>query len=36
LITHEPHHGGVVAQLDYNAMVELYHMHEVLEGTAAF
>jgi DNA-binding GntR family transcriptional regulator len=36
LITHEPHHGAVVAQLDYSAMVELYHMHEVLEGTAAF
>jgi len=36
LVTHEPHHGAVVARLDYSAMVELYHMREVLEGTAAF
>ncbi|HEY8610597.1 MAG TPA: GntR family transcriptional regulator [Roseomonas sp.] len=35
LVLHEPHHGAVVASLDYGQMAELYHMREVLEGTAA-
>ncbi|WP_424136392.1 GntR family transcriptional regulator [Roseomonas chloroacetimidivorans] len=35
LVLHEPHHGAVVASLDYGQMTELYHMREVLEGTAA-
>ncbi|WP_426959953.1 GntR family transcriptional regulator [Muricoccus radiodurans] len=35
LVTHEPHRGAVVASLDYAQTVELYHMREVLEGTAA-
>jgi DNA-binding GntR family transcriptional regulator len=35
LITHEPHHGAVVASLDYNQMAELYLLREMLEGTAA-
>jgi DNA-binding GntR family transcriptional regulator len=35
LVLHEPHHGAVVARLDYARMTELYHMREVLEGTAA-
>lgn len=35
LVLHEPHHGAVVARLDYGQMTELYHMREVLEGTAA-
>jgi DNA-binding GntR family transcriptional regulator len=35
LVLHEPHHGAVVASLDYAQMTELYHMREVLEGTAA-
>ena len=35
LITHEPHHGAVVAALEYNQMAELYLLREVLEGTAA-
>ncbi len=35
LITHEPHHGAVVAALDYGQMAELYLLREVLEGTAA-
>ncbi len=35
LITHEPHHGAVVASLDYGQMTELYLLREVLEGTAA-
>jgi DNA-binding GntR family transcriptional regulator len=35
LVLHEPHHGAVVARLDYSQMIELYHMREVLEGTAA-
>nr|WP_282572012.1 GntR family transcriptional regulator [Roseomonas acroporae] len=35
LVTHEPHHGAVVATLDHGRTVELYHMREVLEGTAA-
>jgi DNA-binding GntR family transcriptional regulator len=35
LVTHEPHHGVIVATLDYSQIAELYHMREVLEGTAA-
>jgi DNA-binding GntR family transcriptional regulator len=35
LVLHEPHHGAVVASLDYGQMTELYLMREVLEGTAA-
>jgi len=35
LVLHEPHHGAVVASLDYGQMAELYHMREVLEGAAA-
>lgn len=35
LLSHEPHKGAVVRQLDYQAANELYLMREVLEGTAA-
>lgn len=35
LVVHEPHHGAVVATLDYGQTTELYFMREVLEGTAA-
>lgn len=35
LIVHQPHHGAVVATLDYAEVGELYLMREVLEGTAA-
>lgn len=35
LVAHEPHHGAVVASLDYASVIELYHIREVLEGTAA-
>lgn len=35
LVTHEPHHGAVVTTLDHAQTVELYHMREVLEGSAA-
>ncbi|HWX47279.1 MAG TPA: GntR family transcriptional regulator [Roseomonas sp.] len=35
LVSHEPHHGAIVATLDYGQMVELYDMRAVLEGTAA-
>lgn len=35
LVAHEPHHGAVVATLDYASVIELYHIREVLEGTAA-
>lgn len=35
LVVHEPHHGAVVATLDYGQMAELYLIREVLEGTAA-
>lgn len=35
LVAHEPHHGAVVATLDYGQTAELYLMREVLEGTAA-
>ena len=32
---HEPHHGAVVASLEYGQVTELYLLREVLEGTAA-
>ncbi|WP_142847562.1 GntR family transcriptional regulator [Telmatospirillum sp. J64-1] len=35
LVAHEPHHGAVVAKLDYDQVGELYFLREVLEGTAA-
>lgn len=35
LVVHEPHHGAVVATIDYGQITELYLMREVLEGTAA-
>ena len=35
LLVHEPHLGVVIATLDHRAVVELYAMREVLEGTAA-
>ncbi|MGP1396706.1 MAG: GntR family transcriptional regulator [Inquilinaceae bacterium] len=35
LLVHEPHRGAMVAQLDYQAVTELYLIREVLEGTAA-
>jgi DNA-binding GntR family transcriptional regulator len=35
LVTHEPHHGAVVASLEYGQVAELYVLREVLEGTAA-
>lgn len=35
LVTHEPHRGVVVAELDYDQLGELYAVREVLEGTAA-
>lgn len=35
LITHVPHLGAAVAKLDHQAVIELYDMREVLEGTAA-
>lgn len=35
LVAHEPHHGAIVARLDYTQMAELYFMREMLEGTAA-
>lgn len=35
IVVHEPHHGAVVASLDYGQTAELYLMREVLEGTAA-
>ncbi len=35
LLVHEPHLGIVIATLDHRAVVELYAMREVLEGTAA-
>jgi DNA-binding GntR family transcriptional regulator len=35
LVTHEPHHGAVVASLEYGQITELYLLREVLEGTAA-
>jgi DNA-binding GntR family transcriptional regulator len=35
LLAHEPRLGLVIATLDHRAVVELYAMREVLEGTAA-
>ena len=35
LVVHEPHHGAVVASLEYGQVTELYLLREVLEGTAA-
>ena len=35
LVVHEPHHGAVVASLDYGQITELYFMREMLEGNAA-
>lgn len=35
LVVHEPHHGAVVAALDYGQISELYFMRELLEGNAA-
>jgi len=35
LVTHEAHHGAVVASLNYSEITELYYLREVLEGTAA-
>jgi DNA-binding GntR family transcriptional regulator len=35
MVTHEPRNGLVIAQLDRQAVMELYAMREVLEGTAA-
>jgi DNA-binding GntR family transcriptional regulator len=35
LVVHEPHHGAVVAGLDYGQITELYFMRELLEGNAA-
>jgi DNA-binding GntR family transcriptional regulator len=35
LVVHEPHHGAVVATLNYSQITEMYLMREVLEGTSA-
>ncbi|GFE63226.1 GntR family transcriptional regulator [Litoreibacter roseus] len=35
LLTHAPHKGAVVKQLDFQSISELYKIREVLEGTAA-
>ena len=35
LVAHEPHHGAVVASLQYGQVTELYLLREMLEGTAA-
>src|SRR6476660_7619090 len=35
LVSHQAHHGAVVAELDYGEITELYALREVLEGTAA-
>jgi len=35
LVAHEPHHGAVVASLEYGQVTEMYLLREVLEGTAA-
>ena len=35
LVAHEPHHGAVVASLEYGQITEMYLLREVLEGTAA-
>lgn len=36
LLTHRSRQGLTVAKLDYQSVIELYEMREVLEGTAAF
>lgn len=35
LISHAPRKGMIVSELDYQEIMELYHMREVLESTAA-
>jgi DNA-binding GntR family transcriptional regulator len=35
LVTHEPHHGAVIASLEYGQVTELYLLREILEGSAA-
>ncbi len=35
LLSHAPHEGLIVTRLDHQAIIELYAMREVLEGTAA-
>lgn len=35
VVTHEPRRGAVVAELDYDALHELYAVREVMEGLAA-
>ena len=35
LIVHVPHQGAIIAELDHQAVIELYDMRETLEGTAA-
>jgi DNA-binding GntR family transcriptional regulator len=35
LVSHQAHHGAVVAEFDYGEITELYALREVLEGTAA-
>lgn len=35
IVEHRPHQGAVVSQLDHAALVELYFLREVLEGSAA-
>lgn len=35
LIVHAPHQGAVIAELDHQAVIELYDIRETLEGTAA-
>jgi DNA-binding GntR family transcriptional regulator len=35
LVTHEPHHGAVIASLEYGQVTEMYLLREILEGSAA-
>ena len=35
IVSHQPHHGAIVAELGYSEITELYALREVLEGTAA-
>jgi DNA-binding GntR family transcriptional regulator len=35
LVAHEPHHGAVVASLEYGQVTEMYLLREILEGSAA-
>ncbi|HYH39797.1 MAG TPA: GntR family transcriptional regulator [Azospirillum sp.] len=35
LVVHAPHQGSIIAELDHQAVIELYDMRETLEGTAA-